>query len=386
MTQIINEIKIIKEKKLNSCEINCVELIKYKNKDYIIIGLTDFEEKSSIQIYNSIDLELVGQNDTELGDDEINDIKQMFNQNILVCGHRLRIFTFYLDNNILNIILVQLIEFPKINNKYNIMRGRFFKKAFVLEQNLYREKTDKIAPEGEKIIVNGSIGIFIYKRNDNNEKEDNLTINHLEKSEEINQLNINDFIEKWNNNPYIFKEQISFTINCDVIQINYRYLAVTRGYGYVCLLDIETKGLITIFEAKTTSTADRVIFMLNKDIICVGGDDAISLISIKDFDFVLLSVIKPKFQITEICIMDEFNILIAMRSKSYDSEEYLLHYKLDSYIEKLTKKIIYNITQVSSELTSKNKSNLTMVQINRTKFVTIVENKYIQIREINQSI
>ena len=154
----------------------------------------------------------------------------------------------------------------------------------------------------------------------------------------------------------------------------------------MCLLDIETKGLITIFEAKTTSTADRVIFMLNKDIICVGGDDAISLISIKDFDFVLLSVIKPKFQITEICIMDEFNILIAMRSKSYDSEEYLLHYKLDSYIEKLTKKIIYNITQVSSELTSKNKSNLTMVQINRTKFVTIVENKYIQIREINQSI
>ena len=386
MTQIINEIKIIKEKKLNSCEINCVELIKYKNKDYIIIGLTDFEEKSSIQIYNSIDLELVGQNDTELGDDEINDIKQMFNQNILVCGHRLRIFTFYLDNNILNIILVQLIEFPKINNKYNIMRGRFFKKAFVLEQNLYREKTDKIAPEGEKIIVNGSIGIFIYKRNDNNEKEDNLTINHLEKSEEINQLNINDFIEKWNNNPYIFKEQISFTINCDVIQINYRYLAVTRGYGYVCLLDIETKGLITIFEAKTTSTADRVIFMLNKDIICVGGDDAISLISIKDFDFVLLSVIKPKFQITEICIMDEFNILIAMRSKSYDSEEYLLHYKLDSYIEKLTKKIIYNITQVSSELTSKNNSNLTMVPINKTKFVTIVENKYIQIREINQSI
>ena len=94
----------------------------------------------------------------------------------------------------------------------------------------------------------------------------------MEKCEDINKLNINHYIEKWNNNPYIFKEQISFTVNYDVIQINYKDLAVTRGI-FVCILDIEAKCLITIFEVKSSRDADKVIFMLNKDIICVGGDE-----------------------------------------------------------------------------------------------------------------
>ena len=62
--------------------------------------------------------------------------------------------------------------------------------------------------------------------------------------------------------------------------------------------------------------------MLNKDIICIGGDNGLSLISIKDFDVPLLCVLKPDFKVTEICIMDEFNVLITMRSKSYDFKEY----------------------------------------------------------------
>jgi hypothetical protein len=284
--------------------------------------------------------------------------------------------------------LVQLEEFPKIDNKYGIMRVERFKKAFVLDRNLYRDPQDKISFLEGEILVNGSVGMFIYKRkkkenNEINEEEGNLSINYLEKSEDINELNINDYAEKWDNNPYMFNEQVSFTVNFDVIQVNYKYLAVTRSFGYICILDIETKNLITIFELKASADADKVIFMLNKDIICVGGNDGLSLISIKDFDVPLLCVLKPEFKVTEICLMDEFNVLITMRSDSYDFKEYLLHYKLIPEKDNITNKILFKAMHVSSELTSENRSNLTMESIDRNKFVAIIENKIIQIREIS---
>ena len=384
-----NEMKIIKEKRFASCEINCLELIKYKNKDYIVIGLNkSYSDKSIIEIYDAINLELIGRNDTDLDNDEINYISQMYNQNLLVCGYRLRIFALYFENDKLNMKLVQLEEFPNVDNKYGIMRVKRFKKAFVLDRNLYRDQEDKISSLEGEILVNGSVGMFIYKRkkienNGINEEKGNLSINYLEKSEDINELNINDYAEKWNNSPYKFNEQVSFTVNFDVIQVNYKYLGVTRGFGYIGILDIETKNLITIFELKATEGADRVIFMLNKDIICIGGDDGLSLISIKDFDVPLLCVLKPDFEVTEICIMDEFNILITMRSDSYDFKEYLLHYKLIPEKDNITKRMIYNAIHVSSELTSENRSNLTMASIDRNKFVAIIENKIIQIREIS---
>ena len=56
-----NEMKIIKEKRLDSYKIKYLELIKYKNKDYIVIGLNEsYSENSIIEIYDSINLELVG--------------------------------------------------------------------------------------------------------------------------------------------------------------------------------------------------------------------------------------------------------------------------------------------------------------------------------------
>ena len=384
-----NEMKIIKEKRLDSCKINCLELIKYKNKDYIVIGLNEsYSKKSIIEIYDSINLELIGRNDTDLEYDEINYISKMYNQNLLVCGSKLRIFTFYFENLKLNMKLVQLEEYPKIDNKYNRMRIKRFTKAFVLDRNLYRDPEDKISSLEGEILINESLGIYIYKRKkkENNEinEEGNLSINYLEKSEDINELNINDYAEKWNSSPYKFNEQVSSTVNFDVIQINYRYLAVTRPFGNLCILDIETKNLITIFEVKSSVDADRVIFMLNKYIICVGGDDGLSLISIKDYDVPLLYVIKPKFKVTEICIMDEFNVLITMRSgSSYNYKEYLLHYKLIPEKDNISNKMLFKAIQVSSELTSKRRSNLTMASIDRNKFVCIIENKIIQIREIN---
>ena len=384
-----NEMKIIKEKILSSCQVNCFELIKYKNKDYIVIGLNkSYSENTIIEIYDAINLELIGRNDTDLEDDDINYISQMFNQNLIVCGYKLRIFALYFENDKLNMKLVQLEEFPQFDNKYNIMRVRQFKKAFVLDRNLYRDPEEKISSLEGEILINGSVGMYIYKRKkkENNEiyeGEGNMSINYLEKGEDINELNINDYAEKWDNSPYKFNEQVSFTVNFDVIQINYRYLAVTRPFGYICILDIETKNLITIFEVKSSNDADRVIFMLNKDIICVGGDDGLSLISIKDYDVPLLCVLKPKYKVTEICIMDEFNILITMRSDSYDFKEYLLHYKLIPEKDNITKRMSYNTMLVSSELTSENRSNLTMASIDRKKFVCVIENKIIQIREIS---
>ena len=384
-----NEMKIIKEKRLTSCEITCLELMKYKNKDYIVIGIREsYLCKSIIEIYDTINLELIGRNDTDLEYDEINYISQMFNQNLIACGYKLRIFTLYFKNDKLNMKLVQLEEFPQIDNKYHIIRVERFNKAFVLDRNLYRDPQDKISLLEGEILVNGSIGIFIYKRekkenNEINGEEGNLSINYLEKSEDINELNINDYAEKWNNNPYMFNEQVSFTVNYDVIQVNYKYLAVTRSLGYICILDIETKNLVTLFELNASADADKVIFMLNKDIICVGGNEGLSLISVKDFDVPLLCVLKPDFKVTEICIMDQFNIIITMRSESYDFKEYLLHYKLIPEKDNITNKMLFNAIHISSELISENRSNLTMESIDRKKFVAIIENKIIQIREIS---
>ena len=180
MTQIIspfkkedkkNGTKIIKEKSLSFCEINCLDLIKYKNKEYIVMGLG--RGTSSIEIYDSKDLELIGRNDTDLENEDIIYISKMFNQNLLFCGYQLRIFTFYFDNDILIIKLVQLIEFPEINNKYNILREERFKKAFVLDRNLYRDSKNKISSLEGEIIVNGSIGIFIYKWKEKDNRENN---------------------------------------------------------------------------------------------------------------------------------------------------------------------------------------------------------------------
>jgi len=213
-----NEMKIIKEKRLASCKINCLELIKFKNKNYIVIGLNkSYSSKTIIEIYDAINLELIGGNNTDLEDDKINYISQMYNQNLLVCGYDLRIFALYFENDKLNMKLVQLEEFPKVDNKYGIMRVKSFKKAFVLDRNLYRDPEEKISSLEGEILVNGSVGIFIYKRkkkenNGINEEEGNLSINYLEKSEDINELNINDYAKKWNNSPYMLNEQVSLLL------------------------------------------------------------------------------------------------------------------------------------------------------------------------------
>ena len=136
---------------------------------------------------------------------------------------------------------------------------------------------------------------------------------------------------------------------------------------------------------KTSYCADRVISMLSNEILCVGGNDTISLISIKDFEVILVSSIKPNYKIREICTLPDFNILICMKNEDYlyeEDKEYLLHYKYDYSIDKIKNTKIHNMRKISSELVTKKNSNLTMAALNNNNVVTIVEKKYIQIREL----
>ena len=204
-------------------------------------------------------------------------------------------------------------------------------------------------------------------------------------NEEINKSNIENYIEKWNKNPFKYKERISFRYNYDVVQVNFKYLAGTTNY-YLCLYSMETYEKITNFQVKTSYCADRVISMLSNDILCVGGNDTISLISIKDFEVILVFSIKPDYKITEICILPDFNILICMKNEDYlyeEDKEYLLHYKYNYSIDKIKNTKMHNMKKISSELVTKKDSNLTMAALNNNNVVTIVEKKYIQIRELN---
>ena len=144
---------------------------------------------------------------------------------------------------------------------------------------------------------------------------------------------------------------------------------------------METSELVTKFNVKTSQLSYKVLGMLTNDILFVGGGDTISLISIKNFEIILVSLVRVQFKITEICILDDFNILLSIKSQK-NIDEYLLHYKYNSNIDKLTNKINHNITKLGEELITKKDSNFTMVSLG-LNFVTSVEKKYIQIRDLN---
>ena len=382
---ITNRTEVIKEQFVPSSNITCLTLIEYNNQNYIAIGKTDDEiDKPIIEVYDTNTLELIVRN-TEIINDRVEYIQQIFNQNFIISGYFLRIYAFYLENNTFHIKHIQ-----KINNPYNV---HYYLKSFLLDINLYKEndicqkgkdKTQKYKDyrEGGKLIVNSDSGIFIYeKEEDKNELEDN-NIKEYEDNEET-VFNIDNHIENWNNNTFIYKERLSKSQNYDLVQVNYKLLAGTR-YNVVTLYNIEENELILNIEVKTSYNCDRVIHMLSKDIICVGGDDTLSLISIKDYKIILTCLIKPYYKITEICILPDFNILICMvKNNSYIKKgEHLMHYKYYTSINKETNIINHRISQISSELITTNDNNFTMEALNNN-VITIVSKKLIQIRELN---
>ena len=192
------------------------------------------------------------------------------------------------------------------------------------------------------------------ENDENEEKEENEEESNNTISEEYRNFDIYSYLEKWEKNPYTFKEQITENDVYDMTQVNFRYIAGTIK-NYLCIYSMETYELVTKFSVKISEKCDSVIFMLNQDILCVAGNDSISLISIKDFEIIMVSVIKKRYKITEICILPDYNILIGMQNKSIldNHIEYFYQYKCCHSVNKLTKKMEYNILKVSSKLLTK---------------------------------
>ena len=400
---LIDERKLLKEKKIISNSISCIDVIKYKNKDFILLGF----DLGKIEIYDSESLEMVVENQDEIYLNEyIRYVGQLLNEYfVVVTLTYVRIFAFYLDNpslndtdrqNYYNIKLLQKIESP-LKSKSNHSED-LFSKAFFFDRNLYREydiherdldknrrKKNKNYinkyPIDEELIIGSNKGIFIFEnyKYKQKQKRNNLT---NEVSEDINQFNISSQIEMWEKNPYLFREQITSDYIYDIKQVNFRYLAGTIK-GFLCFYSMETYELVTKFSVKISEDCDSVIFMLKEDILCVAGKDNISLISVKDFEVILVTLIKKRHLITEICILPDYNILIGMQKESTislgEKEEYFYQYKCFHKVNMLTKSMEYCILQVSSKLLTKNYSNITMRCLSDNRLVTVIDTNLIQI-------
>ena len=314
-----------------------------------------------------------------------------------------------ISNNIIeekyyyNIKLVQKIEDPFIKQYWSDGSKVKFSKAFLFNRNLYREydlyemeldkrrkkKNNSIIsyPLDEELIVGSHKGIFIYEKNKTEENESNEETedySNKEENEDNKNFDIYSHLEKYEKNPYIFREQITENDIYDLVQVNFKLLAGTIK-NYLCLYSMETYELVTKFSVKISENCDSVIFMLKEDILCVAGDDTISLISIKDFEVVLVSIIKKKYKITEICILPDNNILIGMQNRNKifleNHVEYFYQYKCFHSVNKLTKNMEYNIMQVSSKLLTKNYSNITMRCLNNNRLVTVIDLELMQVWE-----
>ena len=361
----INNTKIIKEKSLFFTNINCIEIIKCNNKDYFVIGVSDSDSKSVIEIYDFFNFEKIGS--SELDYRKIINIKQIFSHYLLVStGKYLRIFAFNLEFDIFQIILIQQIEIQFHNEIFKWFSN--FLKPFIFDINLFREKGN-VLPKEYKLIANTTSGIYLYTKKIKKEND------------KYTQYNIYESLDIWNKNPFIYKGKIIDGSHYNVIQVNYEYIATLNTKGCLSLYSMTTNEIVTIFEVNNP-TVENYICMLTKDILCVVGGDTLSLLSIKDFEIVYMSVIKPKFSIIGICILNDNNILIALNE---DNEKHLMHYKYNSEKDILSKKINHNITQISSEIISSKKGNLKMISVDKNKFITIIGEHTIQLREINNS-
>jgi hypothetical protein len=248
-------------------------------------------------------------------------------------------------------------------------------KSFIFDRNLYKkddiyEKNDEnqsIDIKEEELIINCNKGILIFKRNEENKND---------KKEEDN-FDLDNYKKNWENNPYIYKQNLSSIYNYDIEQVNYKYLASTVD-NYVLLYSMEEYEIITKYEVKISDRCYKIMFMLTDDILIIGGDDTITLISIKDFEISLISTIKPNYKITEICILPNSNIIIGIQNKDKNIkiEEFLYQYQYYSSVNKSTKKLEHNIYQISTELLTNNNSNITFECLNNS-LLAIVDKRYI---------
>ena len=390
---LIDERELIIEKRVVSNTISCIGILNYDKKEYIILGY----DYGKFELVDSENLESVVEEKNEIYMNEyIRYVGQLLNNNfIIVTGNFIRIYVFYKDSdNSFNIKLIQ-----KFRDRYFNSR---FSKGIIFDKNLYKEydlfeveeqkrkkkrklnssnnKEDDIDSSEELIICSDS-GIFVYKRN--NELEEENTKGNNDNLSEDDKFDIDLYLEKWNKNPYIYHKKITDLENYDMVQVNFKYLAGTIKY-YLCIYSLETYELVTKINVKISEDCDSVIFMLKEDILCVAGDNTISLISIKDFEIILMTLIKRRYRITEICILPDYNILIGMQHKGKvldDHIEYFYQYKCYHKLNPIKKMMEYDILEVSSKLLTKNYSNITMRCLNNNRLVTVIDLELIQVWE-----
>ena len=389
-----NTKQLKKMKKVGLNRISCLSKTKNKNDDYFIsLGLYN----GGIELYDINNLDLVAQNYNSINKFEILEyICYLSDNNFLVNGSYIYIFTIYKNKNfkpkkskssglelMYNIGLIQKINYPEKNTYYlnfsypfddlSIVKSFIFDRNKNRKNNIYEEILDI---NEEELIVNGDLGIIIFTRNKENIISDNENNKDEGKNREIN-FDLDSYIKKWEKNPYCYKRHLSSLCHYDMEQVNYKYIASAVD-KYVLLYSMEEYELITKFEVKTSVDCYKIMYMLTDDLLCIGGDDSITLISIKDFEISLVSTIKPNYKITEICILPNYNIIIGIQNKDKDikREEYLYQYKYYSKVNEMTKKVEHNIYQIYTELLTNNNSNLTMECINNS-LVTIVDQEYI---------
>ena len=339
------------------------------------------------KIYDFINLKLKAKNYDDMKCYEpINYIRELYNGHFLISGGYILIFIFYLENtfscykkNLYKTKLLQKIVVPDEN-----FITMSFQVSFLFDKNLYKKydiyemgkdtqknkniKAERIDFEVEKLIINTNKGILIFIKTV--EKDENINDNENINKDKIG-FDINSYLEKWNNNSYKYKGKLSGIEHYDIVQVNFKYIAGAIK-EYLNLYYMETEELVTKFKLEISDYCYKTMCMLTSDILCVGGNDKISLISIKDFEIILISIIKLNYLISEICLLPNNNILIGILNvNETENDEYLYQYKYYTSLDKSTKKIVHNFIQVNSELFTTNGSEIIMDCLNN-ELVTIV--------------
>jgi hypothetical protein len=360
--------------------LSCLGQVKYQDNYYASIGLCG----GKIEVYDTNNLDLVA-NYNYINIKEPIYIHYLHDDTFIVTDSNVYIFVIYKievrskDNKKFISELKYGIEFlQEIKYPDNILLGSWsiVFKSFIFDRNLYKkndiyenfDENKGIVSKEEELIINSNEGILIFTRNKNEENND--------KKEEDN-FDLYKYKFNWDHNPYIYKQKLSSIYNYDIVQVNYKYLASTVD-NYVLLYSMEEYEIITKYEVKISDRCYKIMFMLTDDILIIGGDDTITLISIKDFEISLISTIKPNYKITEICILPNSNIIIGIQNKdkSIKIEEFLYQYQYYSSVNKSTKKLEHNIYQISTELLTNNNSNITFECLNNS-LLAIVDKRYI---------
>ena len=370
---LINNRKSLKIIKLES-KVYGIGIMEYNNNEFIIVGTSD----KKLKIYN-MDLDIIVEYDLINANGCIRYLSHLKNEIFVVVCKNVNIFVLYENKTSpesgknLNNYSIQLVQSFEVNKYGNLLKPFNCNKVFLFNRNIKKNEENK----NEELIISSSLGIDIYTKNQEKEIKNYNSINN-------DNYNIENELEKWKNNKYNHCSKLDYINHYDLIQVNSKYLAGVKK-KYLCIYSMNTYELVTKFEATVTVGCDYILFMLTEDLICLGGKDSISLLSIKEFDIVLVSVIEPEYKITEICILPDFNILIGMSNGDDDDYfnskklEYFYQYKYFYQMNEKTKKMEHQIIKMDSKLLTSKKSNVRMRCLSDNRLLINVDLYYLQI-------